>query len=234
VSYDGQTPLGVILDFHGFSGTAAGEAANTRLGAVADAIVVTPDGVGTTAQAWSLEANAHNADVAFTRDLVDAVSADYCVDHDRVFAAGISNGSAFVALLACLAPDVVAAVSFVATTVGPIVCTDDTTMPILDFHGTADPIAVYSTGPSGTLTAPVAETLGIWAARNGCDPQPVEDRTAPDVVHVVYEGCVADVEHYRVEGAGHVWPGAGGEDNTDSIDASAIMADWFADHPRSS
>lgn len=233
-AYDGTTPTGLIIDFHGFGSSGEEQVAYSQLGAVADALVATPDGTG---GAWDLRPTAGNPELTFVPDLVEAIDDDFCVDLDRVYATGISNGSAFTGLLACQEPDLFAAVAMVAATVGPdlMECAPDTTMPVLVFHGTADPAGAYAGGPSGTLGAPVMETLGIWAERNGCDGGPQEERIADDVVHVFYEGCVADVEHYRIEGGGHVWPGAerdrGDADNTTSISASELISQFFAAHP---
>jgi polyhydroxybutyrate depolymerase len=233
--YDGTTPEALIIDFHGFGSSGEEQAEYSQLGTTADAIVATPTGTG---NAWDLRPVADNPELAFTRELVDAVSTDFCVDSERIYATGISNGSVFSALLACQEADLFAGVAMVAATVGPdlVGCEPSTTTPVLIFHGTADPVGAYEGGPSGTLTAPVMESLGIWAERNGCDAEPVEERIADDVVHLTYEGCVADVEHYRIEGGGHVWPGAdaGSADNpnTQSIDASEIISAWFLAHPR--
>ena len=48
-----------------------------------------------------------------------------------------------------------------------------------------------------------------WAARNGCDPTPIDTVITPEVTHRVYD-CPKDaaVEFYILPGSGHVWPGS--------------------------
>lgn len=243
-AYDGRTPTALILDFHGFGSSGEEQSLYSDLAGATDAVVVTPDGQ---AGRWSLQPTAANPDVAFTRDLVDAVAEDYCIDRNRVHATGISNGSALSAELACLAPDVVASVALVAATTPPLGCDPATSVPVLAFHGTADRVVPYdggtvnSSGFNGGLRVPAAEeAIGRWAAQNGCAPDPHPDAVADDVTRISYAACSADVTLYRVDGAGHVWPGAISPPaltarlgpNTTSIDASALISEWFEDHPR--
>ena len=120
------------------------------------------------------------------------------------------------------------------------------------FHGDADPIVTYEGGglnataiadqqywqgevPEGlAVHGGVDQALADWAAHNGCDPEPVEERISPEVLRRTWEGCEAATVLYVVEGGGHTWPGlpvAGFEDQfgptTTDIDATALMFDFF-------
>ena len=237
-SYDGSEDAALILNWHGNNSNAEQQRQYTGLAEVADAVVVTPQGTGDP-QHFSLVPGPDNPDIRFARAIVEQVSEQFCIDADRVFSTGISNGSGLSAEIACAAPDVFAAVALVAATIGPLGCDDSTRMPVLAFHGTADPIVPFDGGRlRGTgLPLPSAqEGVGRWAEQNGCDPEPTEERIGDDVTHGTFSGCEADVEYYWVDGGGHVWPGADrvpvlGE-NTETISASALISEWFEDHPR--
>ena len=82
------------------------------------------------------------------------------------------------------------------------------------------------------------DSVAAWARFNGCSATAEEQRTAPDIVFVSYEGCQgkADVQLYIVEGGGHSWPGAPAVEilghTTQSINATELMWRFFAEHPR--
>jgi polyhydroxybutyrate depolymerase len=125
-------------------------------------------------------------------------------------------------------------------------------MPILAFHGTADPILPYSGGglnatriaelyawhgviPKG-MPKPLGidESMRLWAKHNGCNPKPVEVRVAFDVQKRTWTGCKATTVLYIVDGGGHGWPGKPvpamekqfGHD-TSSIDATSLIFKFF-------
>ena len=144
-SYDGSSPTPLIVNIHGSGSNAEEQAVYSNFPAVSDAIVALPQGTGDP-QGFSLIPGPANPDVQFVRQIVEAVSDDFCVDPARVYATGISNGSALSAELACAAPDLFAAIAMVAATVGPLGCEPSTQMPVLAFHGTADRIVPYDGG----------------------------------------------------------------------------------------
>ncbi|MFN8052117.1 MAG: PHB depolymerase family esterase [Acidimicrobiales bacterium] len=232
----------VILNFHGSSSNMVEQAAYSQLaqqGTPRGYVVVTPQGSGTP-RGWSLRGPGD--DDAF----VDAILADLatgaCIDTHRVYAVGISNGSAYAALLACRAPYRIAAVGMVAATL-PSLCPVDHPVPALAFHGTADPVVPYGGGMVNGerlgVQAPGAEgAIAQWAQRNGCGAEAREVSYAADVVWRSWTGCRDDasVEFYSVVGGGHTWPGGipiprlGA--TTASISATATFLDFFDHLPR--
>jgi polyhydroxybutyrate depolymerase len=113
----------------------------------------------------------------------------------------------------------------------PTPCDQPRTVPIVTFHGTADPILRFNGGagdlggilggakdpanPTTSTTAPAydldgkgyPENVRRWAERNGCDPSPTDTQVSDEVIHRVYR-CPpgADLEFYVVVGGGHSWP----------------------------
>ena len=61
----------------------------------------------------------------------------------------------------------------------------------------------------------MAETLARWSAANGCkgEPEIIEARngdgpnSGQTAALLSYRGCTEPLEHWRLTGAGHVWPG---------------------------
>jgi polyhydroxybutyrate depolymerase len=121
-------------------------------------------------------------------------------------------------------------------------CTDRKPVPVIVFHGTADRLVPYRGGTSWMASTPFPDTVkwtASWARRNHCGESPAESVVAADVKRTEYTGCGggAAVVLYTVEDGGHTWPG--GEplprwwlgNTTTSIDASALMWEFFRAHP---
>ena len=115
-------------------------------------------------------------------------------------------------------------------------------MPMISFHGTADPMTPYKGGRAWVASEvfpSIPSWTASWARRNRCGTNPVESVIAPDVTRIEYPDCAggADVVLYRVQGGGHTWPG--GEPmpewfvgpTSNSVDATSTMWAFFREHP---
>lgn len=110
-------------------------------------------------------------------------------------------------------------------------------MPVIAFHGTADPIDPHDGGGPGYWGYGVEEALRNWARRNNEIQGGAEDRVSESVTKIWYPSRygTADVVLYRIRGAGHVWPGNDfpfpparfGVMNGE-INATETMLDFFA------
>lgn len=234
------TPL--ILAFHGSGESDAQIEGYSGLSSL-DAVIAYPEGTtGTDGKAsWQGAPYSSGADdVQFVGDLLNRLRTQLCVDKDRIYATGKSNGGGFTALLACALPRRIAAFAPVAgayypqTTVG---CRQSPPVPVLEFHGTADPVIHYGGGTShGEAYPSIPDWLKTWTAKDGCG---ADSRQAigPDVEELDWSSCAAgtEVTHYRVTDGGHTWPGAvapsGPGGTTHTISAAAIMWAFFARHP---
>src|SRR2546426_4894200 len=71
-------------------------------------------------------------------------------------------------------------------------CTDHRPVPMIAFHGTADPIVPYNGGKS-PIAPDVFPNVRTWAAdwahRNRCDTNPVDTTVAADVTRREYTHC---------------------------------------------
>ncbi|GAB3716298.1 PHB depolymerase family esterase [Amycolatopsis oliviviridis] len=232
--YQPSRPYPLVLSFHGHKRTSKYQEELSGFSAY-DAISVYPQGlVGTDGEsAWTgAPYSAAADDVLFTSDLLNTLQRELCVDSRRIYATGKSNGGGFVGVLACRLPGRIAAFAPVAGAFYPQggECHPSRPAPILDFHGTADTTIPYTGNPAkGLPTLP--DWLTAWADRNGCFPRPIEYSPKADVTVQRWLGC--SLQHYRVEGAGHVWPSTG--PNNDSatptvIDATPVIWKFLLAH----
>ncbi len=181
-------------------------------------------------------------DAAFVNALIDHLEAGLCVDPDRIYATGMSNGAGLSSQLACELNDRLAAVAPVAGLTYPLLlCRGKAPMPVIAFHGTADPLVPFEGGPGGRLMLSlrsINDNLKGWAQHDGCADAPASERVAADVVRESYSGCQAgtDVVLYVIEDGGHTWPNGTGErpsgKTTRTIDATSLIWDFFAAHSR--
>jgi polyhydroxybutyrate depolymerase len=242
--YDGTTVTPVVLAFHGFGLNANQMADYTRLSALSDQrrfILVTPDGSGTP-QHWNWrKASSDPDDVRFVSDLLAKLGTDLCLDPDRMFAVGFSDGAAMSRVLACDLADRFAAIGVVASPIVPCVAA----VPMIAFHGTADPLVPFeggvvsaAVGGGGTFP-PVRRSVSEWARALGCDGLPTISRPAATVELSTFIRCRlgdGDVLLYTLLGGGHTWPGSAplpaaqyGDTNAD-VDATAAIWEFFAAH----
>jgi len=116
-------------------------------------------------------------------------------------------------------------------------------VPMIAFHGTADPIVPYNGGSSPAapdLFPSVPAWTANWARRNRCGPSPVESPVAAQVSRVEYTGCADDaaVVLYTIRGGGHTWPGGKPlpklitGPTSREVDATRRMWEFFLAHPR--
>jgi len=244
-TYDPTKKTPLVLLFHGYTMTPASVAEASRFAAVADSrgmIVAFPSGTNggfNAGECCGSAASSNVDDVGFTKAILTALRADYCIDDKRVFSTGFSNGGFFSYRLACEMADTFAAIAPVAGVIGidPATCTPSRPVPVLHIHGTGDVVVPYLGGGVG-LSRSVATTVDAFKTKNAC---PAGDGkvvyTKSDVACRTWGPCAAgsEVELCTVTGGGHQWPGGvalpyGGAPTT-NLDASAVIADFFAKHP---
>ncbi len=259
-SYDGHTPLPLVLVFHGGLGNAESIAGRIGMEAQADEhgfILVYPNGTGRTERALTWNAGyccgyamEHEIDdVGFVRALLDKLQAELAVDPKRVYAAGISNGAMLVYRLAAELPTRFAAVAPVAGAIGgqaqggPRVLIPEPAYPvsIIAFHGKKDENVPYGGGTGKDalehrVDMSVAEAIAFWVQADGCDKDPATETMAEGkVVKDSYVNCWSDtnVVLYTIVDGGHEWPGAERkllERGPVELDATEEMVEFFLRH----
>ena len=259
-SYDRSRPAPLVISMHGAGLWGAAQRDISRWNELADQkgfIVVYPSGVGDNGvRIWRAEPGDDlTKDVRFISDLIDTLSAHYNIDSTRIYANGLSNGGGMSFALSCTLSNRIAAVGMVgaAQTLPWRWCVEreagggrraaERPVPVISFHGTADPDVPYNGGPSWISPRPfpnVPRWSANWAKRNRCDDSPVVSKVTSDVTRREYTGCAdnAAVVLYTIHGGGHTWPGGMPLPEwfvgrtTRSIDATSLMWAFFVEHPR--
>ena len=121
-SYDETSEVPLMLNFHGYGGSARSHLKYTDMRPLADTeafILVYPQGAlldGTphwNAGLPSSENKSNIDDFGFVVALIDEISSRYNIDSKRVYACGYSNGAFFSYALACYHGDKIAAIGSV-------------------------------------------------------------------------------------------------------------------------
>jgi polyhydroxybutyrate depolymerase len=248
-SYDRSKPTPLVISMHAAGLWGAAQKETSQWNDLADKrgfIVAYPSGVGGKGlRVWRVEPGPDlMKDVRFIADLIDTLRASYNIDSTRIYANGLSNGGGMSFVLSCTLSDRIAAVGIVAAaqTLPWSWCTDHRAVPMISFHGTADPVIPYNGGSSWISPREFPSTprwAVDWARRNRCDTNAVESTVAVDVTRRAYAKCAddADVVLYTVKGGGHTWPGGTPlpewfvGPTTRSINATSLMWSFFGEHP---
>lgn len=196
---------------------------------------------------WQGDPDSHVNDVKFTLDLLESIEKSFCIDDERIYASGLSNGGGFVAnILAC---DPVASKKFAAFAAAsgayyqndlkgkcnadnvPLKCENSgAKVPLVVTHGGSDKVIKYEGGQRRKSCLPsVAHFVTAWAERDGLGATNVTSKVAnTDVVHYSFgEGANAGmVQSYFVPEMGHRWPM---EKKKAPISATKIFMEFFAE-----
>ena len=254
-SYDRTKPTPLVISMHAGALWPVAQMETSQWNKMADGhgfIVVYPSGTtlrgggtGVLPKVWRMRPGGAGlmANVRFISELIDTLEAAYNIDPTRIYANGFSNGGAMAFALSCALSHRIAAVGTVAAAQDRpwSWCADPRPVPMIMFHGTADPLVPYNGGPSWVSPRPFPSVLtwaANWARRNRRGPNPVESVVATDVTRLEYTDCADDaaVVLYTVQGGGHSWPGgkpmpewiAGS--TSSGIDATSQMWAFFREH----
>ena len=215
-SYDGTSAVPLLLNFHGFGGSASQfmQEADMRSLAEADTfILVYPQGS-------CLDGSSHwnpcptggdnkstADDVGFVEAMISEISSQYNLDMERIYAAGYSNGGMMAYGLANYKSDLIAAVASVSGTM--LNCTGPTShpMPVVHLHGTSDGVVSYNGSNDWNS---VQSTLDYWINFNNTVSTPIvniDTTGGMTIEHYVYDqgDNSVSVEHYKYIGGDHVW-----------------------------
>ena len=245
-NYEAETATPLVLNFHGFTSNATEQMFYGDFRGIADTagfIVVHPEGTLLNGLShwnvggWTTLSTVD--DLGFTSVLIDSLSLDYNIDPDRIYATGMSNGGYMSFLLACQLGHKIAAVASVTGSMTPETYTDclpDHPTPIMQIHGTADPVVPYD---GAVWSQSIQSVLDYWVIQNECQPtaetESVEDINIFDgstAERISYKGGNnnSDVIHYKITNGAHTWPGTffGGAGTNMDFNASEVIWQFFS------
>jgi polyhydroxybutyrate depolymerase len=235
-SYDPTKPVPLVVNVHGRTHNASGQATLSHAIAKSDSagfVVIHPEAWGTPTS-WNAgtccdPATSNNIDdIGFMTKLLDEAKSRLCLDDDRVYMMGLSNGAYMSQRSACQLADRIAAIGPVAGNLLFQGCAPSRPVPVWMVHGTGDPIISYSW---------VGPTVDFWVAKNKCTTMATTFQQG-DTTCVTHGDCTngADVVFCTVTDGGHQWPG--GDElpfmgkKTDAIIATDAIWEFFVAHPR--
>lgn len=278
-AYDAGRATPVVVDFHGYTGLAAGEEAYTGLSLHADEhgyAVVYPQGTGFTVDSgqlitsWNDLAGSASTgpegpvcadtadyyppppecgeprpcvwatcydDLNFIEQMLDRLEAELCVDLDRVYATGMSNGGMFVHRLGCEMPQRFAAIAPVGGTLARgFNCAPSVPLAMMNIYGSQDGYVSQrgDVSSDGYYYTGAGEVLSKWASRESqaCDSESTSYPTSQDgtlgMACVEHDNCAtgAEVVHCTWDGA-HDWP----QDET-LKPGNEVIWEFFSKHTR--
>jgi polyhydroxybutyrate depolymerase len=215
-SYDTIKSVPLLLNFHGFGGSAnefMNDADMRSLAASYSFILVYPQGS-------SLDGFSHwNAcpiggdnksdadDFGFVEAIINKVSSQYNIDVERIYSAGYSNGGMMAYGLANYRSDLIAAVASVSGAMLDCIGSTSHPMPVVHLHGTSDGVLPYNGSNDWNS---VQSTLDHWINFNNTTTNPTVstfNSEGTTIEHYVYgQGDRSvSVEHYKYIGGDHVW-----------------------------
>jgi polyhydroxybutyrate depolymerase len=245
---DVKTP--VVVLFHGLGNTPRMMLHSTGMVDAADSggyILVAPVGkprpsANGPKPGWGLSGQNYLNDVAAVRRILADVEARACVDTDRIYAAGFSNGSAFALKMSCRNELDFRAFAAVSAPYWSRECADSAPEPVLYMHGTKDPTIRFGGGDSIIgPTVSVNSFLAHRAVANECQLPSINSSETEHVKRRFWEGCNVtdgfrnDLEAFIVKGGRHRWPGASPPllapakgDASQEISASDLILTFFS------
>jgi polyhydroxybutyrate depolymerase len=255
--YSDTTHYPLVLNLHGSGATALDQEGFTNMDATADKrgfIVAYPQALITdgTGFDWNVpgvalvggrKVPAHAAnDVKFLTALVPLLEKKYCIDPLRVYATGFSGGAREVSQLACDDSTLFAAVAPVSGLRHPTPCPTQRAVPVITFHGSADPVDPFDGHGQAYWTYSVSSAAKDWARQDKCAGTPAISKSMQGVVETTYSKCLsgAEVELYEVIGEGHEWPGGPTMPavltsvlgpQSSAVKANRLMWSFFEAHP---
>ncbi len=245
-NYTGSLPVPLILNFHGYGQSADYQMLYGDFRSIADSsgfLVVHPQGTlfqGTThwnVGGWIIGSPID--DVGFTEALIDSLSSEFNIDSTMVYSTGFSNGGYMSFLLACQLSDRIAAIASVSGSMTPETLSNSNPQhptPIIQMHGTSDYVVPYG---GISWSEPIDDVIQYWVEYNNCniiptitelpDIDPYDGSTVELIVYDEGDNGVS-VEHYKVIGGAHTWPGnaSGGAGTNHDINASEEIWNFFS------
>jgi len=239
-TYNPVNPAPLVFNLHGYGSNNIEQELYADFRPIADTagfLLVHPNGTldGSNNLHWNTFGTSNVDDVGFLSALMDTISITYNIDFDQIYSTGMSNGGFMSYSLACALSHRIAAIASVTGTMINTTfnaCEPQRPMPLMHIHGTADVTVPYN---GNVFFVSVPALIDYWVEHNNCSATPVITEV-PDIdpndgctaEHYLYTGgdLGSTVEHYKIIGGGHSWPGAPININITNMDFSASEEIW--------
>lgn len=227
-TYDPRVhPSPLVINLHGATGNADLHRRDSGFDEIAEAegVVVAygeaPGGF------WNLDGDVERN---YVTAVIDDVEAALCIDPDRIYLMGESQGGDLSTLLSCTMADRIAAFATVAVlNHHAIGCPDLSPVRVVAIVGATDPITIggFPGAPGPEPPTPLSDEIASWVDTNGCDPAPAESMPFPDVSRSEFKCAEGGALVVYVHPGGHIWP----QSPADAIDASTVAWEFLSGSP---
>jgi polyhydroxybutyrate depolymerase len=260
-SYQPAIAAPLLLALHGGGGNMDFQADDAKYGLISKSeregfVVVFPNGYSKLPGGKLATWNAGNCcaaarddqadDVGFIREVLTRARQRVRVDHQRIYATGMSNGAMMAYRLACEMSEVFAGIAAVAGTDNTRVCQPGKPVSVLHIHAKNDKHVLFNggAGPDSVRASAVTDyvsvvdTLGKWTKIDACASPPKRTLDTPEAFCQVYAPCAdgTEVQLCVTQTGGHSWPGGqksrGTEPPSQAISAVDVMWDFFSRQTR--
>ena len=213
-SYDESVSMPVMLNFHGFGGTAERHLRNADMRSLSESkgfILIYPQGtlLGNYPH-WNPspigEGNKSSTDdLGFIDKLLTTLPERINIDSSRIYACGYSNGGFLSYSLACNLTNQIAAIGSVAGTMLTDTyenCGASEPKPMINIHGAKDPIVPYQ-GSTGLVS--IDNVLDFWSELNFA--KKLETDFFEGVENYIYKDSLGTplVSHFKIINGSHTW-----------------------------
>ncbi|MEM2941111.1 MAG: PHB depolymerase family esterase [Thermoproteota archaeon] len=243
-SYDGKTPLPLVVALHGYGGNSRNMETTTLFSLKADEegfIVVYPQGISSDSS-WNAgfccgqAALTNMDDVEFIRRIVEKTQNDLKIDSKRIYATGLSNGGMMSHRLGAELSEIFAAIAVVAGSIGKtpegslIIEVPSEAVSVIIFHGVQDQVVPYYGGAFSYeyMFSSVDESVSFWVQANHCLNTPwVETSSNGNIIKNTYTGGIngTEVVLYTIMNGAHSWSFSG-------ISTTSLIWEFFENHPK--
>jgi poly(3-hydroxybutyrate) depolymerase len=250
-SYDGKTPLPLILVLHWLGGDAAGMRGFLPLEPLAESrgfFVCYPNGT-IDASGWRFWngpdflsfSGPEVDDSGYLRSVIEEIQRRFPVDAQRIYAVGASSGGAMAHRLAGEQADLIAGIASISgrTYYDPNRVHPTQPVHVLQIDGSAD-LYLGWTGPDYALpyvgeASGAVRTVQNWARLNGCQEPVVETTPSLDLNTTLGGKDTTELRYTQCPpgGAVELWTvNNGGHAPTDTAESRARLVDWLLAHPK--
>lgn len=219
--YTGGEPVPLLVNLHPLQGNAQRQRSDSRFDVLAERegfILVTPEAINGVWTVTGFPVSSGANDLGFIMALVEELSRTYNIDADRVYATGMSQGGFLSFDLACRHSSTFAAIAPVAAAMTPPMaqaCRPTRPVPVLQTHGTTDTLVGYQNAQTAIQWWVNFNGAGAMPATTALpDPFPGNGTTVERLTYANPQTGI-QVEHLKINGGGHDWPGSNGDSDID-------------------
>ena len=172
-------PIPMMVSIHGATGSMKGQAKASGLDKAAQTrnfIAVFPQARDSKSHVW--DTSPDGVDMTYILGIINYMKSTGCVDVNRIYVSGFSQGGMLTSQLACHHPNLIAGAAPIGGIIPTFDCPKGKPVPVIAAHGTADPAVYYDGGFSPNVLMVTgtkyvsqvnrAQILKNWALRNKC------------------------------------------------------------------